>query len=264
LLLLGADIASISSFLIVLRYLFRKRAFPGLSIQSLTCAAIVRVLHLLGHAFHRAHITHWRPQSFPIWVYVFADAAAAMAGAAAVVVAVTFRLWRLHENCVRPNVQDTCGDGILGMLFGPRALAWRQMDWMALYAIACALSSAWMLVRTPHVREPGGDSFGDNVLTFLAALQEVLGAMWVIPQLLVFHREKVVYRPFARYVAMATIERVLMLVFHAIRALVKPWERQNVGIQVWCEAANVVMLSRFSIAFLRAGILGDAAFVLEV
>mmetsp|Transcript_28718 Transcript_28718/g.79052 ORF Transcript_28718/g.79052 Transcript_28718/m.79052 type:complete len:217 (+) Transcript_28718:216-866(+) len=147
---------------------------------------------------------------------------------------------------------------------GPRALAWRQMDWMALYAIACALSSAWMLVRTPHVREPGGDSFGDNVLTFLAALQEVLGAMWVIPQLLVFHREKVVYRPFARYVAMATIERVLMLVFHAIRALVKPWERQNVGIQVWCEAANVVMLSRFSIAFLRAGILGDAAFVLEV
>lgn len=215
----------------------------GLSLQTITIVVVARTLHLFSHFLR----LHYLPTVLPWIMYVMMDVINAFLGAA-LFASFVFVFYNTYE-----KDKDNFGIQIFQKFkllpkSGPFSSG-PVVASMFLYSVVAVMALLWYSVRR------SSHSFG---VSYFCCFYEVLGAVALIPQLSMFHKDKRVSPLLANFVVLTAMNRLCTLAFWVCYPLVHMWRYpDNRGIQMASEMLNILILSDFLFYWLRAKMRGD-------
>jgi hypothetical protein len=234
-LIMGGDMANCVSYASILLHLQKKRSCEGISLQSLLCLAMTRVQHIFSHNLS----LHYQPTTMPGFVYSGCDFISMCLGLLSV--ALIFGKYRATYDADK----DDFGEVLIAKLL-PKAEKekTRTLKWVVLYAMAILGSCVWFRIRR---------TTSDFMTGMFCCFYEVITSVALLPQLWMFHKEKVVSQMLANFVVFVAVNRLCIFSFWAFY----PWvfygrHPDNRGIQMASEALNLLILGDFLFYYIRA------------
>lgn len=123
-----------------------------------------------------------------------------------------------------------------------------------LYIVIAVLALSWYFVRrSPHT----------FWVSYFCCFYEVMGAVALFPQLIMFHRDKRVSPLLANFVVLTAVNRLCTLTFWVLYPYVYLWRYpDNRGIQMASETLNILILADFLFYWVRSKVRGDSEVII--
>jgi len=242
-LIFTSDLCTFGTFISLAWKLHKSKSAAGLSLQTLVTVVGARSLHLLSHVMR----LHYLPAVIPWLLYPSMDVVNAAAG---ILLLTSFVLlyYRTYE-----REKDNFGVAVLQKLdLLPKSGNLSNSPLLAsgfLYACIAVLALIWYSVRRSN------HSFA---VSYFCCFYEVMGAVALIPQLVMFQKDKRVSPALANFVVLTAVNRLCTLIFWISYPWVYTWRYpDNRGIQMISEVLNLLILSDFLFYWARSQIRGD-------
>eukprot|EP00929_Paragymnodinium_shiwhaense_P040415 TRINITY_DN21106_c0_g1_i1.p1 TRINITY_DN21106_c0_g1~~TRINITY_DN21106_c0_g1_i1.p1 ORF type:complete len:263 (+),score=43.64 TRINITY_DN21106_c0_g1_i1:112-900(+) len=237
-----SDMAIFGTFAAVFSQLNGKRSAEGMSLQTLIAVVSARVIHLGSQLLG----IHYRPTDFPSSIYLFSDIVNAAAGVACIALFVKCRsTYEVEKDNFGIHLFDRLKLVPEKGFFANRTV----LAGCLIYAVTFALAFLWSLVRK---------SSGAWHVNYYCCIYEALCMVALIPQLWMFHQDKLVNQLLGTFVVMVALNRLCTLAFWVTYTWVNPWSAPaNRGIQIFTELLNLAVLADFLYYWARAKLRGE-------
>lgn len=247
-LILGSDFCTCGTFVSLAWKIVKTKSAAGISFQTLATIVGARTLHLLSHLLK----LHYIPAVMPWILYPAMDVFNAFAG---IGLMLTFVLYYYHTY---EREKDDFGLSIVHRFSaGSKQGNERGNPYAAcsfLYACIGVLALVWYAVRRSN------HSFA---ISYFCCYYEVMGAVALIPQLMMFQKDKRVTPPMANFVVLTACNRLCTLFFWICYPRVYTWRYpDNRGIQMGSECVNLLILSDFLYYWVKAKMRGDTEVII--
>lgn len=237
-LFLLSDLTIFLTFFTMVLLLYRKRTAAGVSLQTLIVIVSGRVLHLYSYAME----VHYRPEVLPSFLFAAMDVGNACTGVGLIGVFVKKYMGTYQKD------KDTFGVSSFVKMLPRSPLTDTPLVYtVILYTIACVIALVWQVIRTRL------HAFG----TYYFCLLEVLAAVSLLPQLFMFHKDKVVSPLLGKFVLCCAATRFFMLIFWCLLPYFHRINARNRWIQISTETFNVMILSDFLYYWVRSTVKGE-------
>jgi len=246
--ILCADLTTCITFLVIFRHL-RTRVSDGLSFQTLIAVVSLRFLHLCSYQFG----LHYRPALLPQVLFLALDVVNCVGGA------LCLGLFLRHIGTY-PCEKDNFGIQLFDKYDclpkrGP--LSWRPVAAASiLYAVVAVVAVAWYGLREWHRTRPH---------PYYLSFYESMSALALVPQLWMFHQDKVVPPLLSNFVVLVAAHKSLVLLFWtaypSLKGGVAPPNRE---VQLVFELVNLVILSDFLYYWFRSKLYGYEDVILDL
>jgi len=247
-LILSSDFCTCGVFVTLILKLQQSKSAVGLSLQSLCTIVSARTLHLVSHGIS----LHYVPVVLPWIIFPCLDVVNACLGFALLGAFMTL-FYSTYE-----KEKDNFGIHFFQKFnLLPRSGPLSEGPLPAslfLYTGIAVMALIWYFLRkSPH-------SFG---VSYFCCFYEVMGAVALIPQLWMFHKDKRVSPLLANFVVLTAVNRLCTLSFWVVYPWVNYWRYpDNRGIQMMSETLNILILSDFLFYWVRAKIRGDKEIII--
>lgn len=246
-LIVCSDLCLFGTLITMILRLWMRKSAVGLSYQTLVTVVGARTLHIVSHSIS----LHYQPSQMPWIVYPVLDGINAFLGAA-----LFLSLWIFHSTYEKEK--DNFGIHIFSKFnllpkTGPFAEGPLVASTFLFTCIAIMALIWYQFRRAPH-------SFA---ISYFCCFYEVMGAVALIPQLWMFHKDKRVSPLLANFVVLTALNRVFTLSFWVFYTWVFPYRSpDNRGIQMASETLNLLILSDFLFFWVRSKIRGDSEVII--
>jgi len=247
-LIMTSDACTFGTFASLALNLKKKKSAAGLSLQTLVTIVGARVLHLLSHVLG----LHYVPTVAPFFCYLSFDLVNATAGVFLLLILAT-EYYHTYE-----REKDNFGIQVFEKLsLLPKSGPLRTSPFLAagfMYSVVAILAFVWYAVRKSN------RSF---FISYFCCYYEVMGAVALIPQLMMFQKDKRVSPLLANLVVLTAAHRLCTLMFWITypKVYVSRYP-DNRGIQMASESLNLLILSDFLFYWARSKVRGDTEIVL--
>lgn len=243
-----SDVCLCGTLITICLKLWTSKSAVGLSLQTLFTVVGARTLHLVSHLIS----LHYVPAILPWLIYPTLDILNACLGAA-MLGSFCFVFYSTYE-----KEKDNFGIHIFKRFdLLPKSGIWSEGPLVAasfLYFVIAIMALVWYRFRrAPHT----------FAVSYFCCFYEVMGAVALIPQLWMFHKDKRVSPLLANFVVLTAVNRLCTLSFWVFY----PWvyyyrSPDNRGIQMMSEVLNLLILSDFLFYWARSKLRGDREVVI--
>eukprot|EP00397_Hematodinium_sp_SG-2012_P029774 GEMP01031483.1.p1 GENE.GEMP01031483.1~~GEMP01031483.1.p1 ORF type:complete len:255 (+),score=35.39 GEMP01031483.1:90-854(+) len=235
-LILGSDVSLTCSLVSVLNQLKTTKTARSMSLLTLSAIVLSRCVHGLSHLFG----LHFDSSELPMLTYLLTDVINAVLG----IYIVYFFMKYFRTTYEQEN--DDFGAMLL-RLWGKDSIPAR---WILFYGSTVVTALLWQYVRRSN--------HSSMVTAFFCSYNEVIGAFALLPQLWMFHRDKVVSECLGNFIVYTALHRVCTLLFWASFPIVyRHTYLDNRIVQMSSEVLNILILSDFMYYYIRAKMRGE-------
>lgn len=240
--ILGSDFCTCGTFVNLSFQLVKTNTAKGLSLQTLFTVVSARTLHLISHLIS----LHYIPTVLPWILFPLLDVVNACFGAT-----LLFCFYCKFYNSYEKD-KDNFGIHLFQKL-NPN-LEGPFIASLFLYFVIALMALGWHFVRrAPHTFS----------VSYFCCVYESMGAVALIPQLWMFHKDKRVSPLLANFVVLTAVNRLCTLSFWIFYPMVNYWRYpDNRGIQMLSETLNILILSDFLFYWVRAKWRGDKEIII--
>lgn len=240
--ILCSDVAILGTFIAVILQIKNARSTVGMSLQTLIAVVSSRNLHLCSHWLG----IHYRPQEISAAPYFVFDIVNAGLGIGCIVIFLA--LVETYE-----KEKDNFGLALFERLdlipksglFSSRPLLGASFIYGATIILACI----WSFFRAPAT---------SWYMTYFCCVYEMMCMLALLPQMWMFHKEKLVSQLLGTFVVMVALNRMCTLTFWLSYTWVNPWSAPaNRGTQILTELLNLAVLADFLFYWARSKLRGD-------